>query len=216
MPSLPAPPPSLAALLRGRTTTAAHAAWRALLPPGAITVDATAGNGLDTLELARLAGPSGRVFSLDTAASAVAATRAEVEASIARGVEGLADISVVQACHSTLADVLASHGVKVGELSAAVFNLGWLPGAEAEADRKATATRRETTLAVVAAASSLLRPGGFISMTSYIGHEGGREEAEAVRAALAALPPKEWVVAETNMLNRSTAPLWTLAWRKDM
>ena len=146
----------------------------------------------------------------------MAATRAEVEASIARGVEGLADITVVQACHSTLADVLASHSVKVGELSAAVFNLGWLPGAEAEADRKATATRPETTLAAVAAASSLMRPGGFISMTSYIGHEGGREEAEAVRAALAALPPKEWVVAETNMLNRSTAPLWTLAWRKDM
>ena len=195
MPPISAPPPSLTALLRGRTTTTAHAVWRTLVQPGAVTVDATAGNGLDTLELARLAGPSGRVFAFDTAASAVAATLAEVEASIARGVEDLADIIVLQACHSTLADVLASHGVSDGELSAAVFNLGWLPGAEAAADRDATATRPETTLAAVAAATSLMRPGGFISMTSYIGHEGGREEVDAVRAALAALPPKEWVVA---------------------
>lgn len=208
-----ASPHTLATLLRGgaRTTAAAHAAWRALLPPGATAVDATAGNGNDTLALARLAGPSGRVFGLDTSVSACAATRAAADAAIAAG-ETIAPIVVERACHSTLADVLAAHGVPATDLAACVFNLGWLPGAE---DKDATATRPDTTLAAIDAAAALLRPGGFLSVASYIGHAGGRDEADQVRDRLAALPPAEWIVSEARLLNRPTAPLLTLAWRKD-
>lgn len=205
------PSSSLLSLLRGgaRTTSAARAAWHALLPPDSLAVDATAGRGNDTVTLARLVGSGGRVIALDASAEAVTATRATVAAAAG---PGLAPVDVVCACHSTLADVLATHAPLHRPL-AVVFNLGWLPGAP---DAKgATATSPTTTLAALAAARDAVDVGGFISVCSYVGHDGGAEEAAAVRGALAGLPADEWIVVESAVLNRPTAPLLTLAWRKE-
>ena len=60
-------PGLLQGLLAGgaRTTEAAKAAWASLLSPGDTVVDATCGNGHDTLALARLVGPHGCVIAMD-------------------------------------------------------------------------------------------------------------------------------------------------------
>jgi hypothetical protein len=66
-----AEPGLLQGLLSGgaRTTEAAKAAWSSLVSPGDTVIDATCGNGHDTLALARLVGPRGCVIAMDIQAS---------------------------------------------------------------------------------------------------------------------------------------------------
>ncbi|PNH03525.1 putative rRNA methylase ytqB, partial [Tetrabaena socialis] len=61
------PPPSLQQLLLAgpRLTTITQAVWSQVLRPGDTAVDATCGNGHDTLFLARAVGPGGHVFAFD-------------------------------------------------------------------------------------------------------------------------------------------------------
>ena len=49
----------------------AHDAVRAVVREGDTTIDATVGNGWDTVFLARLVGPTGRVIGLDVQADAL-------------------------------------------------------------------------------------------------------------------------------------------------
>lgn len=48
-----------------RLTKGAHLVWQQFVRPGDFVIDATAGNGLDTLWLSKAVGPSGRVLSID-------------------------------------------------------------------------------------------------------------------------------------------------------
>ena len=43
---------------------------------------------------------------------------------------------------------------------------------------------------------------------------GGMEEYEAVKAAVGALPPSAWVSSEVRLLNRPTAPVLLLVWKR--
>jgi hypothetical protein len=70
-----------------------------------------------------------------------------------------------------------------GKVKAVMFNLGYLPGGD-----KQRTTGSSTTLAALQASLELLAPGGMISLLAYTGHPGGREEAEQVKARVAALP----------------------------
>jgi hypothetical protein len=220
---LPAPPPAdLLSLLRrgGRTTHAAHAVWAAVLGSrqGAFAVDATAGRGGDTVALARLCGPAGRVLALDAQAdaveAAVAAVRAAVDEAAATG-QQLAPVDVRLACHSTLGDILRAPVPPGGAPpwpppAVVAFNLGFLPGAA----HTGVTTAPATTLAALAAAVDAMAPGGAITVASYVGHDGGAEEADAVEGALGGLDPADWIVAATRLLNRPAAPRLAVAWRK--
>lgn len=116
-PTPPPPPPLLLpSPLRtvfstgARTTSAAHAAWDALVRPGDFAVDATAGNGHDTLKLARLVGSSGSVLALDLNPLALASTRIKIEEEIFRrkvcGAEPLGRVDLVLGCHSRLEEAI--------------------------------------------------------------------------------------------------------------
>lgn len=89
------------ALLQGaRLTQGAHYAWSLLVQPGDVVVDATCGNGHDTLELARMVGPSGRVVAFDIQPEALASAQALLDSSQDNGL--CRDVRFVQACHSTM------------------------------------------------------------------------------------------------------------------
>lgn len=160
-----------------RATDLAHRAVSGILKAGDWAVDATAGNGHDTVLLAECVGPTGRVFAFDVQQCALAET--------ARWVEGLAQVTLVHAGHETLARHLAANGPEDGEarLAAVMFNLGYLPGAD-----KTIVTRTETTLAALKQALDHLGTNGLVTLVLYPGHPGGAEEAAAVRYYAQRLP----------------------------
>lgn len=151
-----------------RLTELAHALLAETVGPGARAIDATAGNGHDTLFLARQVGPAGKVLALDIQPPAVAATRARLDQA---GLGAACDIRVAD--HGQLERLLPPEFR--GATSGAILNLGYLPGAD-----HALTTQPAGTLAALRAALAALRPGGRLVCVAYTGHPGGEEEGAAV------------------------------------
>jgi predicted methyltransferase len=176
-----------------RLTELAHDAIRSILRPGEIAIDATAGNGHDTLFLAELVGPNGRVFAFDVQSAALERTAERLQAA------GITHVTLFARCHSELATVLPRDCS--GQVGAVMFNLGYLPGGE-----KTVVTQPETSVSAIAAALDLMRLGGVLTVIAYIGHPGGADETAAVRQFLHALPRLRFTTCEVGSEN-ATGPV---------
>ena len=173
-------------VLRNARHLAADYLTRAIRP-GDSVVDATMGNGKDTLFLCGLVGESGHVYAFDVQAEAVARTRARVqEAGYAQRT------TLLLAGHETMQLHVP------GPVQAVIFNLGWLPGAE-----HAVTTRTETTLEAVRAATELIAPGGIVTVCVYPGHEEGMRELHALRQFAAGLHVRSFNVLIHHFINAS-------------
>jgi predicted methyltransferase len=146
--------------------------------PGDTVIDATAGNGSDTLFLSRTVGVRGVVYSFDIQAEALDSSKARLDADGDPG--SLSAVKWMHAGHETMEEVVDSR--LHGRIAAIMFNLGYLPGASSD-----VITKPPTTLPALDASLRLLRSGGVLTVVVYPGHEGGREEAEAVEAWAAEL-----------------------------
>lgn len=163
--------------------------------PGGCAVDATVGNGHDTVFLARQVGPAGRVYGFDVQEAALTRARQRLAAA------GLQDRTVLYcAGHEALASTLprGCHG----HVHVVAFNLGYLPGGV----DPVLVTRPETTIPALEQAVAVLAPGGLVTVVLYPGHAGGREEAEAVRCWAAALDPGIARTATYHLLNQPNDP----------
>lgn len=158
--------------------------------PGARAVDATMGNGKDTLWLCRLVGETGRVYAFDVQPEAVARTRALLEA---EGMSGRAALFCEG--HQRMAEFVP------GPVDVVMFNLGWLPGAE-----HAVTTQVSTTLAAAEAALALLKPEGLMTICAYPGHDEGARELEALLAWAKALDGRKWDAMLRCYLNQPGMP----------
>ena len=160
---------------------------RRVVRPGDSVVDATMGNGYDTLMLCEAVGPSGRVYAFDIQPRAVASAEARLRE---HGMLGRA--SLFCAGHQEM-DAHVPCPVR-----AVVFNLGWLPGGD-----HAVTTRWETTRQAVEKALALLLPLGVLVICAYPGHpEGDRERAE-LTALLSGLSNRRYNVLHQRFLNAS-------------
>ncbi|MBE5802453.1 MAG: methyltransferase domain-containing protein [Clostridiales bacterium] len=165
---------------------------------GARAVDATMGNGHDTLWLCRLAGENGRVYAFDVQAEAVERTR---QALTEAGVETRAQL--FHAGHERMGEYVTE------PVDAIVFNLGWLPGAE-----HGVTTRVETTLQAVNAALALLKKDGLLTICIYPGHEEGARELEALLAWAADLDGRTYDALLKTYVNQPNDPPRMLAVRR--
>ena len=154
---------------------------------GDIVVDATMGNGYDTLFLCGLVGASGRVYAFDVQPGALERTAVRLEEAGVR-----ARATLLLAGHETM----EAH--VVGQPSAVMFNLGWLPGSP-----HGVTTRVDTTLAAVDAAVRMVMPGGLVSICVYPGHEEGKRERQALLDWAGALSVRRYNVLEHRFLNAS-------------
>ena len=153
--------------------------------PGDPVIDATMGNGHDTLFLCRLVGDAGRVYAFDIQPAALENTG-----------KRLAEAGVAHRAH-----LLCLGHEKMAEtvhepVSAVVFNTGWLPGGD-----HSVTTHWETTRAAIAGALALLRPGGVLVVCVYPGHPEGERERAALTEFLSALRPQEFNVLHQKFLN---------------
>lgn len=180
----------------------AHELTRRALRPGDVAVDATAGNGHDTVHLAEVVGHEGRVYAIDIQEQAIRATRHKVTTR-AEDV----DVRLLQQDHAALRQHVDA--ADVGEIGAVMFNLGYLPRADHDVK-----TTPETTLPALQSSLELLRPGGVVTVVLYTGHEGGPAEAEAVRQWSDALPQDEYRVLSYRFTNRENDPPRLIAIQK--
>jgi hypothetical protein len=182
----------------------AHAYWQRLVQPGDCVIDATCGNGWDTLALAQCAlGPDkGVVYALDLQPEAVAATHSRLQAALDSG--RFARVHVLQQSHDHFPAEISQGSVRL-----IVYNLGYLPGGD-----KALTTCLETTLASLEQALPLLCSGGCLSLTTYPGHAAGEKEHHALLAFASALDPAVWSCCHHRWLNRNAAPTLLLIQRQ--
>ncbi|MCP5470008.1 MAG: methyltransferase domain-containing protein [Chlamydiales bacterium] len=134
-----------------------HALWKEHLSSKDLVIDATCGNGHDTLFLASL---GVQVIAYDIQEAAIQVT--------AKRVEGYPNVTLKHASHENFDE----QGAKL-----IVYNLGYLPGSD-----KKTTTRLESTLRSLESAKKTLADGGALSIICYPGHEEGARESEAVEA----------------------------------
>jgi len=135
---------------------------------GSIAIDATCGNGFDTLFLAEHVGSSGVVYGVDIQVRAIESVRQKLSE---QGT--LPQCRLINDSHSNLGSFVdAEH---IGRVSVIMFNLGYLPFGD-----KAIVTTPKTTLVGLELAVTLLDTGGLISVLAYPGHAGGLEESQCV------------------------------------
>lgn len=156
-----------------------------IIQEGDTVIDATLGNGHDTVMLAELVGEAGHVIGFDIQPDAVGRTSAR-----------LIDHSLHDRC-----ELYAEGHENIGNrvhvpIRAAVFNLGWLPGGD-----KSITTHWETTQTAISAALNLLLPGGVCTICAYPGHEAGDQERHALMDWLSSLRPQEYNVLHHRFIN---------------
>lgn len=165
---------------------------------GDIVVDATAGNGYDTTFLAQLVGENGHVFAFDVQQQAIDSTNKRVtEAGMANRVSTILD------GHENVAQYVQK------PISAAIFNLGYLPGSEHQ-----IITKPNTTLQAIESLLNLLKVGGMIVLVIYYGHEGGKEERDQVIEYVSNLPQKKVHVLRYEFINQKNDPPFVIALEK--
>lgn len=164
---------------------------------GEAVVDATAGNGNDTLFLAEHVGGSGHVFAFDIQGQALDSTK-----------ERLGDLAE----RTTL--ILDSHAnvdkYVEGPIGGAMFNLGYLPYSE----DLSVITKAESTIVAVHKLLGLLKKDGMITISVYDGHEGGKEERDALLDYVGKLHQADVHVARYEIVNQRNNPPFLLAIEK--
>ncbi|MDO5666608.1 MAG: class I SAM-dependent methyltransferase [Alcaligenaceae bacterium] len=136
----------------------------AAIEAGDTVIDATMGNGHDTVKLAHWVGPEGLVHAFDIQPQALQSTQERLQA------HGLLERCKLHLRgHQFMADAVSE------DVSVVLFNLGYLPGQD-----KLITTEVSTTLTAIEQALTLLKESGVLIVVVYPGHEQGRSEQEAL------------------------------------
>jgi SAM-dependent methyltransferase len=163
-----------------------HLFLHSFVRDGHRAVDATCGNGHDTLLLARLVGDHGHVWGFDIQPQAVVETGRRLAKA-----ELSSRVTLLQIGHEELAEHVSEPAHVV------LFNLGYLPGGD-----RSIITRLDTTSIALKQSLQLLDSGGVVMITVYPGHSGGAEERSAAESWAAGLDPRAchcWRMGQTNV-----------------
>ncbi|KAG4166316.1 hypothetical protein ERO13_A13G123300v2 [Gossypium hirsutum] len=218
-----------------KATEVAHLVWRHVLHKGDIVIDATCGNGYDTVAMLKMVADEsghGRVYGIDIQTEALENTSSLLDETVTQKEINFLEFSKWRKNRQTdlaplvlflkqfwyfrplYPSALASdprriiHFVSHDNILVA-FNLGYLPGGD-----KGIITTSKTTLLALEASKKMLILGGLISLVVYVGHPGGREELETVEAFASGLCVDGWICCKFQMLNRPLAPVLVFIFKR--
>ncbi len=174
-----------------RMTEWYHAILESQMAKGGIYIDATMGNGHDTLFLCEMAGENGKVLAFDIQKLAIENTRKRLKK---QGVEKRAQL--ILDSHVNMTQYQAEDTV-----DGICFNFGYLPGGD-----HSLATKADTSVEAIEAALSLLKKGGILCMCIYSGKDTGYEEKEAILNYLKELDDKKYIVIVNQYYNKKNSP----------
>ena len=158
---------------------------------GDFCIDATMGNGNDTLLLTQLCGKSGKVLAFDIQKQALETTKKKLTAAHVPE-----NYKLLLESHANMAEYANPDSV-----SCIVFNFGYLPGGD-----HTLATRGETSIEALTQSLTLLKKGGMISLCIYSGGDSGFEERDALLSWLKKLDSRKYLVIKTEYYNRPNNP----------
>lgn len=177
--------------LRYSVSEIVHESIKPHVKEGGLCIDATAGNGNDTLYLANLVGIEGQVIAFDVQKDAVTNTKKRLQE------QGMSErAKVVLASHVNMAFY-----AKENTVDCIVFNLGYLPGGDHR-----MATQAKSSIEAMNVALKLLKKNGLLSVTIYSGGDSGFEEKDAVLSWLKQLDQRKYLVLVTEYYNRQNNP----------
>jgi len=171
---------------------------------GDVVIDATCGNGNDTVFLAELVGAKGKVYAFDIQEQALVNTKerlAQLNQATNLGYTA-ANVQYIRAGHEELNQWVDE------PVSAVMFNLGYLPGAD-----KAITTKPENTISALIATFDLLTINGIVTLILYTEHDSGHE-ATMVEEFLKTLDQKSFQVIKYGFMNQINYPPYLIAIEK--
>lgn len=161
-----------------------------VIKPGDYVIDATAGNGYDTLFLANLVLDKGKVFSFDIQKQAIESTRNLL---MKEGI--LYRVTLYHMNHIYIKEYVHD------KIKGAMFNLGYLPGGD-----HSITTKGHSTITALKQVLELLLSGGLVSICLYYGHLEGRKELKEVLSFIQTLDYKVYNVVKIDPYNKIHHP----------
>ena len=166
-----------------KTTELVKKFWLEYINEDSVAIDATVGNGNDTLFLSERCR---KVYGFDIQQEAINVTKQKLVKE---------NTELFCASHDRMAELIKE------KADIMVFNLGYLPNGNHD-----VTTSAETTVEAVSQALNIINKGGLISIVMYWGHEEGKREREAVLSLARALDEKTFHVMYISFPNQANCP----------
>lgn len=171
-----------------------HLVLKKYIKEGDIVVDATLGNGHDSLYLSQLVGEQGTIIGFDIQEEAIRKSRSLFYTNNIK-------TRYVFICANHASVVSELNALSISQIKGAVFNLGYMPNGD-----KSIVTNKETTIRAIEAVMTILEVGGCITIGVYTGHAKAREERNSVIKFASALDKRKWQSIFYAPLNRENPP----------
>ena len=170
----------------------AHDKWRGFLHKEDIAIDATCGNGHDSLILANML-ESGELFCFDIQKQAINSTLILLRDNLKTDHKD--KIFFINNSHENFSKFISK------KVNLIVYNLGYLPKSD-----KSITTKVDTTLKSLKSAFSILNEKAAISIMCYPGHEEGKKEEAAILNYLKDVDNKKFSICHYKWINKKDAP----------
>lgn len=158
---------------------------------GDTVVDATLGLGRDSVKLAKLVGPKGKLIAFDIQEDAIKKSK---DLFFLQRVP-MDNVNLHLACHSQIDKYVKD------QVDFAIMNLGYLPGSD-----KKVMTQAKTTIGFIEKTLGLLRPYGAMLISFYPGTDQGLEEMEEVMVYLKTIRQEDFNIIHLNFINQRGRP----------
>lgn len=176
----------------------AHDLAKKAMTDNSLVIDATCGNGHDSLFMARLL-KTGKLYAFDIQEQAINNTRALLTEH-----EQIDKAELIQSSHEFILEHVQANSVDL-----VMFNLGYLPGAD-----KSKTTTSHSSISAIKNSLLALKKNGLVVIVLYPGHEEGRREAQEVESFIETLDFKAYQAIKYGFINNSKRPPYIIAIEK--
>jgi len=177
----------------------AHSLLKQSVTLGDLAIDATCGNGHDTVLLSDLVGDEGKVMAFDVQDQAIETTKEKLS-----NLEK-ENVSLIKDSHANLHSYLNDTDL----INGAIFNLGYLPRSD-----KSIITKGDSTITALQTILKHLKLKGITVLVVYHGHEGGQDEKVQLLNYVTNLDQKYFQVLRYGYINQINNPPFVIAIKK--
>lgn len=152
-----------------------------------VCIDATLGNGNDSLFLSKLLNNNGHIYAYDIQEQAL------INSSILFKENNVSNVTM---------KLMSHEDIEEENIDLVIFNLGYLPGFD-----KSIKTNKDTTIkAIQNLIPKMNKDNMLIIICLYIGHNEGMEESLVIDDYVKNLSPSNYLVTKYQNYNRPTSP----------